>query len=134
MSNNKTKVKTIKFIKKTAKQLISDKNIRHLVKPKILPTLKNKLIQLTEHIEKTENENQQLKQQQLEEYEKKGKKIHNHSKTHLALQEIRNEAFCLFFFTQNNIDLMSRIAILLEQNENHIPMTNLADPKNHIHI
>ena len=104
------------------------------MKPKILPNLKNKLIQLIEHIEKTEKKNQQLKQEQLEEYKKKGKKIHNHSKTHLALQEIRNEAFCLFFFTQNNIDQMSRIAILLEQNENHILMTNLPDPKNHMHI
>ena len=134
MSDNKTKVKTIKFIKKTAKQLITDKNIRHLMKPKILPTLKNKLIQLIEHIEKTEKKNQQLKQEQLEEYKKKGKKIHNHSKTHLALQKNPKRSILFFFFTQNNIDQMSRIAILLEQNENHILMTKLPDPKNHMHI
>ena len=125
MEQKANQIRKIKILKNQSKQIISDRKIHQKVKPTLLPNLTNKLIQLVEEIEEIEKIDLQLLQDNMKQFENK-----NISLTILHEREnLRDEIFCLSFFTPSRKKLTSEISQLLKDNKKTFLKTHL-NPKN----
>ena len=113
MEQKANQIRKIKILKNQSKQIISDRKIHQKVKPTLLPNLTNKLIQLVEEIEEMEKIDLQLLQDNMKQFQ--NKKI---SLTILHEREnLRDEIFCLSFFTPAKTKLTSEISQLFKDNK-----------------
>ena len=122
INKHKTNKTLIKLLKKNGKQIISDKKIRQKVKPTLLPDLTYKLIQLVEEIEKIEEIDLRLLQDNI-------KQFHKEEITYIELRERENrrdEMFCSSFFTSPKTELTSEILELLKDNKKTFLETHLS--------
>ena len=114
MADKEDAITRVELLKKHAKQIISDKKKLEQVKPEILPILKNNLTQLIENIEQIQEEDYQLMLQGIEDTQELETEFDSYGLTEKVIKEIRNKVFCLSFFTQENIDNVSRITLFLQ--------------------
>ena len=122
MEQKANQIRKIKILKNQSKQIISDRKIHQKVKPTLLPNLTNKLIQLVEEIEEIEKIDLQLLQDNMKQFQ--NKKI---SLTILHEREnLRDEIFCLSFFTPAKTKLTSEISQLFKDNKKTFLKTHLS--------
>ena len=114
MEQKKNLIGKIKILKNQSKKIISDRKIHQKVKPRLLPNLTNKLIQLVEEIEEIEKIDLQLLEDNMKQFENKKIPLI----ILLERQNLRDEIFCLSFFTPAKKKLTSEILKLLKDNKN----------------
>ena len=124
MKQKTKQIRKIKLLKNHSKKIISDRKIHQKVKPTLLPNLTNKLIQLVEEIEEIEKIDLQLLQDNMKQFQ--------NEKISLTIfherENLRDEIFCLSFFTPSRKKLTSEISQLLKDNKKTFLKTHL-NPK-----
>ena len=125
MKQKTKQIRKIKLLKNQSKKIISDRKIHQKVKPTLLPDLTYKLIQLVEEIEEIEKIDMQLLQDNMKQFQNEMISL-----TILHKREnLRDEIFCLSFFTPSRKKLTSEISQLLKDNKKTFLKTHL-NPKN----
>ena len=124
MKQKTKQIRKIKLLKNQSKKIISDRKIHQKVKPTLLPDLTYKLIQLVEEIEEIEKIDMQLLQDNMKQFQNEMISL-----TILHEREnLRDEIFCLSFFTPSRKKLTSEISQLLKDNKKTFLETHL-NPK-----
>ena len=129
MKQKTKQIRKIKLLKNQSKKIISDRKIHQKVKPTLLPNLTNKLIQLVEEIEEIEKIDMQLLQDNMKQFQNEMISL-----TILHEREnLRDEIFCLSFFTPTKKKLTSEILKLLKDNKKTFRKTH-SNPKRKINL
>ena len=113
MEQKANQIGKIKILKNQSKEIISNRKIHQKVKPTLLPNLTNKLIQLVEKIEEIEKIDLLLLQDNMRQFQNKKIPL----LILLERENLREEIFCLAFFTPDIKKLRSEILKLLKDNK-----------------
>ena len=120
VKQKRNQIINIKILKNQSKQIICDRKIHQKVKPKLLPDLTNKLIQLVAEIEEIQRIDLEILRGNI--------KQSQNDTTFVEREYLRDEIFCLSFFTPSRKKLTSEISQLLKDNKKTFLKTHL-NPK-----
>ena len=122
---NRNQIRNIFLLKKQSNKIIYDPKIHQKVKPKLLPDLTNKLIQLVAEIEEIQRIDLEILRGNI--------KQSQNDTTFVEREYLRDEIFCLSFFTPAKKKLTSEILKLLKDNKKTFRKTH-SNPKRKINL
>ena len=125
VKQKRNQIINIKILKNQSKKIICDRKIHQKVKPKLLPDLTNKLIQLVAEIEEIQRIDLEILRGNI--------KQSQNDTTFVEREYLRDEIFCLSFFTPAKKKLTSEILKLLKDNKKTFRKTH-SNPKRKINL
>ena len=125
VEQKRNQIINIKILKNQSKKIICDRKIHQKMKPKLLPNLTNKLIQLVAEIEEIQRIDLEILRGNI--------KQSQNDTTFVEREYLRDEIFCLSFFTPAKKKLTSEILKLLKDNKKTFRKTH-SNPKRKINL